>query len=574
MTLMRAACYARYSSDLQRATSIEDQIAVARRYAEQQGWTVVPACIYTDAAVSGASIQGRRGIQALLAAAATTPPPFDVVLVDDSSRVARDLPDALHVLRLLKFFGVRAIYISQQIDSASEQAETLLTVHGLVDGLYLQEMAKKIERGLAGQLQRGFHTGGRTYGYRTVPVLDPSGKRDANGPVLVGKRLEIDEAEARIIVQVFEWYANGVGIPHIVDRLVAERVPSPRGRRWSEKHVRRISGNERYRGLQIWGQGRAEQRPGTNQRVWRPQPRDAWHVAERPELRIVSDKLWDRVAARRAEMREAFGIQPGRQNLARGRSGLYSPHLFVGFMRCGVCGQRVSIVSGGMGSPRYGCPNSWHNGMLACDNRLTVRSKIVDPILLAGLQAELQRPETVHYITDMVTATVTRFLHQKPQQRVQLIAQREAVGRKLDNLVRAVENGVGLASLQHAMTGREAELRQLDDELATLDDPPTVKLEVIPTWVREQLHDVAGVLRDAPERAKVEFQRLGVQFTLSPIRHEGHPFLRAVGTGDLDALCGVTDLPGTKRRGGPRGSSGAAGASCADLPTTGRSLPR
>ncbi len=70
MSAMRAACYARYSSDLQRATSIEDQVATARRYAEQQGWTVVPACIYTDAAVSGASIQGRRGIQALLAAAA------------------------------------------------------------------------------------------------------------------------------------------------------------------------------------------------------------------------------------------------------------------------------------------------------------------------------------------------------------------------------------------------------------------------------------------------------------------------------------------------------------------------
>ncbi len=282
-------------------------------------------------------------------------------------------------------------------------------------------------------------------------------------------------------------------------------------------------------------------------------------MAERPELRILSDKLWDRVAARRAEMREAFGIQPGRQNLARGRSGLYSPHLFVGFMRCGVCGQRVSIVSGGMGSPRLGCPNSWHNGILACDNRLTVRSKIVDPILLAGLQAELQRPETVHYITDAVTATVTRFLHQKPQQRAQLVAQREAVGRKLDNLVRAVENGVGLASLQHAMTGREAELRQLDDELATLDDPPTVKLEVIPTWVREQLHDVAGVLRDAPERAKVEFQRLGVQFTLSPIRDEGSPFLRAVGTGDLARCVASRTSQGRTAAAGQEGPLGRPG---------------
>jgi len=37
----RVAIYARYSSDNQRDASIEDQIAVCRRYAERQGWTVV-----------------------------------------------------------------------------------------------------------------------------------------------------------------------------------------------------------------------------------------------------------------------------------------------------------------------------------------------------------------------------------------------------------------------------------------------------------------------------------------------------------------------------------------------------
>src|SRR5690349_6360421 len=119
---MRVSCYARYSSDLQRATSIEDQLRVARRYAEEQGWTVDDSQIYTDAGVSGASIDGRPGLQALLATAARRPLAFDVVLVDDSSRVARDLPDAVRVLQTLKFFGVRVIYISQHIDSANDQA--------------------------------------------------------------------------------------------------------------------------------------------------------------------------------------------------------------------------------------------------------------------------------------------------------------------------------------------------------------------------------------------------------------------------------------------------------------------
>ena len=38
---MRAAIYARYSSDNQREASIEDQIEVCRRYAELRDWTVV-----------------------------------------------------------------------------------------------------------------------------------------------------------------------------------------------------------------------------------------------------------------------------------------------------------------------------------------------------------------------------------------------------------------------------------------------------------------------------------------------------------------------------------------------------
>ena len=37
---MRAVIYARYSSDLQREASIEDQIEVCRRYIERQGWTL------------------------------------------------------------------------------------------------------------------------------------------------------------------------------------------------------------------------------------------------------------------------------------------------------------------------------------------------------------------------------------------------------------------------------------------------------------------------------------------------------------------------------------------------------
>ena len=46
---MRAVIYARYSSDLESAASIEDQIEVCRRYAKRQGWQVTG--VFTDRAI-------------------------------------------------------------------------------------------------------------------------------------------------------------------------------------------------------------------------------------------------------------------------------------------------------------------------------------------------------------------------------------------------------------------------------------------------------------------------------------------------------------------------------------------
>ncbi len=63
MTL-RAALYARYSSDLQRQASIEDQFRVCQEHAEREGWSI--AGCYRDSAASGASVILRPGIQMLL----------------------------------------------------------------------------------------------------------------------------------------------------------------------------------------------------------------------------------------------------------------------------------------------------------------------------------------------------------------------------------------------------------------------------------------------------------------------------------------------------------------------------
>jgi site-specific DNA recombinase len=534
---VRTACYARFSSDLQRETSLDDQVRSCEEFAARQGWTWQPEQVYTDAAVSGGSIDGRTGLQALLTAAASSPRPFDVLLVDDSSRVARDLADALRVLQRLKFAGVRVVYISQGIDSASEQAETLVAVHGLVDGLHLREMAAKIRRGLAGQLERGFSTGSTTYGYRAVPMPDPSGRLDPNGaPALLGKRLEVNDSEAAIIRRIFEEYASGLGIPTIVDRLNRDGIRGVRGSTWKFGVARRLLTNERLTGRQIWGQRRFERRPGTRQKVARTLPRSEWRILERPDLRIISDELWNAVQARRTII--ATVARQAGSRLMRGKdAALHSRHLFSGFLRCGVCGGAVTVVSGGYGSPRYGCQRHSKNGASTCANRLTVRAKVADAALLAGLQAELLRPDTVAYIADRLAYALTALMDARPRQRTEIEKARSLAQSKLRNLITALEDGAGGVYVLNAIQEREAEIDTLTRQLEALDSPQDDRLAVIPTWVLRQLEDVVGLLSEAPQRAKAEFHRLGIKFTVQPVFDEGpRAFLRAHGEGHFEHL--------------------------------------
>ena len=550
MTTMRCACYARYSSDLQRETSIDDQIAGAREYANRHGWTVLDDHIYSDAGISGASLDGRPGIHALLKAASTSPPPFGLLLVDDTSRLARDTADAIRIVQQLTFAGVRIIFISQGLDTASEQAETLVAVHGVVDQLYIRELKHKIKRGLRGQLERGFHTGALTFGYRSVPVYDPSGRRDADGPVALGKRREVVLEQAEVVRQIYQWYLDGISYPRIADRLNTTDVPTPRGTRWTKNLIQRILTNERYCGKQIWGQTTQERRPGTNRRVVRQRPRDQWNVVDRPELRIVDDDLWHRVQDRRNAIGRSLKIIP--KGLARGRSTSYSKHLLVGLSRCQTCGKGFTIVSSGHGSPRYGCPNSWHNGLDACDNRLTIRAKVADPVVLQRLQEALLEPTMLKRMTKAVTTDVRKALSTAPSDRKKLEKRRNDVDRKLANLVAAIEHGIALPKVHEQVAKRQAELRQIDEELETLERPADVNISVIPTWVEQQVRDLSGLLAESPQRAKDEFQRLNMRFSVSPIRDEGKPFLRVEGTGDLDTLCGVRNLPSTARSKPPR----------------------
>jgi DNA invertase Pin-like site-specific DNA recombinase len=84
----RVALYARYSHDLQRDASIEDQFRICRDQAKREDWRIVGT--YKDTAISGASVILRPGIQTLVQDVQRGE--FDIVLAEALDRSAATRP--------------------------------------------------------------------------------------------------------------------------------------------------------------------------------------------------------------------------------------------------------------------------------------------------------------------------------------------------------------------------------------------------------------------------------------------------------------------------------------------------
>jgi len=197
---MRAAVYARFSSDNQREQSIEDQIRVCREYAQRNDAVILEDHVYFDEAKSGA-LRDRPGLEAMKKAAEARQ--FDAILIDDSSRLSRDNQYFNTLLCLFQYWGVGLISVSDGLNSNEEHVKVAYQFRGIFNELYLSDLRKKTRRGQMGQIVRGYTIGYLGYGYRSVPVGET--KYDKKGRLrAVGFQHQVIPEEASIISRIFK----------------------------------------------------------------------------------------------------------------------------------------------------------------------------------------------------------------------------------------------------------------------------------------------------------------------------------------------------------------------------------
>lgn len=438
----RVALYARYSSDRQSEHSIEDQLRICRAHAEGQGWTVVAT--FQDAALSGAST-ARPGFQALQAAMRQGG--LDLVLAEALDRFSRDQEHVAAFHKLAAFTGVRLVTLAEGEINALH-----VGLKGTMNALFLQDLAAKTRRGIAGRVQAGKCFGPPPYGYRQI-----KGRLRADGELERGLR-EIVPEEAAVVQRIFAEYRAGRTPAAICRQLNAEGVPSPNGTGWGPMSLRGrptrddgILRNRAYIGELVWNRRARIVDPATGRALRRLNPAEARVTGEVPDLRIIDQPTWDAVQRRLAKTASAPDPATGQPRFWEKRAPAY---LLSGKVRCGACGGTFAMMSGGF----LRCTVAQRQ---LCTNRASIRRERLEAEVVAVLAEELMEPALAEVFAEEFTAEWNRLAAEVGAQSEQLRRDLAAVERRLDNLIDAIAEGLRSPGLQTKLAGLEAERDRL-----------------------------------------------------------------------------------------------------------------
>lgn len=407
---MRAAIYARFSSELQDARSITDQVAQARKYLETRGMQA--SGIYEDAGISGASVINRPGLQRLLADAAAEK--FDILVTESLDRLSRSQADIASLYERLCFLGIRVETLAD-----GHVSEIHVGLKGTMSALFLKDLAQKTRRGQVGRVKAGRIPGGRSYGYDVVPSGDDRGRR------------LINEREAAIVRRIFAEYTADKGSLAIVKDLNREGEPGPSGGKWnvsalvgSPKRRNGLLNNELYRGTIVYNRQRFVKDPATGKRVSRPNPESEWQRQDVPELRIVDEDVWHRVQQIRA---------------SRGGPRLHErrrpQRLLSGLIYCGCCGAKYNVAT----RDYMRCSARTNSG--TCDESRLIKMSEVEGRVLASLERHLLAPEVIAEALVAYRQEVERSKGQHDGARGRMETELADIERKLSRLLRMVEDG-------------------------------------------------------------------------------------------------------------------------------------
>lgn len=415
------------------------------------------------------------------------------MVLRDESRLGGDtLYSGLTIQSLIET-GCRVFLYAngEELKVGDAVSKLLLTVRNFASEVEREKVSSRTRENLERKARAGMNAGGRCFGYDNVRATDGRGFVD----------YRINEAEAKIVVTIFEQYAAGDGLKAIVKSLNEKRIPSPRaGTRgtgsWSPSAIHVMLRNQRYRGVLIWGRIGKAYRGGTKVRVRRAASECV--RVERPDLRIISDELWNAVQARVAEKTRMGRKKP---------CGTRARYLLSSFAKCGVCGGRMQVTNSKAGQKIikvYSCAHHRERG--TCDNSLRRPVAAVDGVVLDWIASKVLNEEVILKCLQEVRRRLADRSTKTDMEIPDLEKRAKQIKTEIERLGAALlATNEPPHHVLRMMSEREKDLATVEARLNTLKVAPSVlDLEVrrLEKEARQRLADLRGLMERNPEQAR------------------------------------------------------------------------
>ena len=414
-----AVIYARYSSDNQTEQSIEGQLRVCEQYAKNNDILILKT--YIDRAMTGTN-DNRPDFQQMIKD--STNKEWQNIIVYKLDRFSRNKYETAKYKKILKDNGVKLISAMENIPDTPEG----IILESLLEGMaeyYSAELSQKVKRGMNETRLKGNFTGGTIiYGYNVV-----------------NHKVVINEEQAEVVRFIYEQYSLGVYVKDIIQKLNEKHIYN-RGKPFATNTIYNILRNEKYSGIY----------------------RHNDEIFTNMYPRIVSQEVYDKVRNKT------------KQNYY-GKRSTEVVYLLRHKLKCGYCGNPISaeIGTSSKGHKRryYKCLGRKRH-TTNC-NKQTLRKEILENFVIDILLKELNKPQTIEKMINNILK-VQESMESGNSILTNLYKEKAETQNLLDNIMKAVEQGIINNTTNKRMTELETKLEDIEKQIIVEKSKTNFKL--------------------------------------------------------------------------------------------------
>ena len=439
---MKIAAYCRVSTEKEaQIDSLEKQIEFFNEFTRKNGYELYK--LYADEGISGKQIKHRKQFQQMMLDAKTKK--FDKVVVKDVSRFARNTVDLLQSVRELKSYNVQVDFLNNG-EVMEGGSEFILTILGAMAQQESANMSKRVKFGKDITAQKG-RVPNIVFGYDKMP----------NERYI----LKVNEEEAKLVKEIFESYVyKGWGTTKIAWDLNDRGIRTKRDKaKWVQNGIVRMLKNPIYTGRVTNKKSEVTDFiTGTRKDI----PEDEWIVVERPEMRIISDELFNKAQEILAQRSNEFKLNNKREK---------TEYVFSTLIYCKHCGysfrrMRRKYSETGKEYVRWVCSGRNSMGVNHCPNTTVIDEEELLNAIKVYLKSIIKNKKNFMKAVEKEFEKITKLRENNERSEESLLQEIEKITNKKQKYMEMFQNEViNIKELKQCTNPLNEDIARLEREL-------------------------------------------------------------------------------------------------------------